>query len=165
MSRPGRTHSLIKRSTCLILSDVMKVILLKDVGGVGQRGTVKDISDGYALNYLIPRGLAKQATPDALQDFEKNKAAHDKAAAENHAKLIEKIKLIDGKTYEMKVRANEKGHLFKRIGASDVAKAIGPFVAPEMISGIETFKSVGEYDVKITAAGTAVAVKLKILEG
>ena len=42
----------------------MKVIFLKDVGGVGQRGTIKDISDGYAQNFLIPNGLAEQATAE-----------------------------------------------------------------------------------------------------
>jgi large subunit ribosomal protein L9 len=44
----------------------MKVILLKDISGVGKRNTVKEMADGYALNYLIPKGLARQATPDQV---------------------------------------------------------------------------------------------------
>lgn len=43
----------------------MKVILLKDVGGVGQHGEIKDVADGYAMNFLIGRGLAQQATPES----------------------------------------------------------------------------------------------------
>jgi hypothetical protein len=50
----------------------MKVLFKKDVGGVGQRGTIKDVSDGYALNFLIPQGLAEQATPEKIATHQKN---------------------------------------------------------------------------------------------
>ena len=49
----------------------MQIILLQDVGGVGKRHEVKDVADGYALNFLIPRGAAEQATPERLASHEK----------------------------------------------------------------------------------------------
>lgn len=142
----------------------MKVIFLKDVGGVGQKGTVKDIADGYALNLLIPKGLAKQATPAALKEYEAQKAAQDRALADQHAKLSEHIKMVDGKTFTIKAKVNDKNHLFKRIGASEVAKAIGHSIQPQMISGADSIKSAGEYELKIVAAHAAATVKI-VVEG
>ena len=102
----------------------MKVIFLKDVGGVGQKGKVKEVSDGYALNFLIPHGAAEQATPEkiakhnALQEQENAK----KAAAEQA--LATTIQSLEGAVIEIKSRATEKGGLFKSIGAADIARAI-----------------------------------------
>ena len=57
----------------------MKVIFLKDVGGVGQRGSIKEVSDGYAMNFLIAQGLAVQATPEKV-------AAHARQEAERETR-------------------------------------------------------------------------------
>lgn len=142
----------------------MKVIFLKDVKGVGQKGTVKDIADGYALNFLIPQGYAKQATAAALKEYEREKAAHDKALSEQHAKLSDKLKQLDGKIFTIKAKVNDKGHLFKRIGAHDVVKAIGHGIEEKMVAGADLIKSAGEYDIKLAAAGEAASVRI-VVEG
>lgn len=142
----------------------MKVIFLKDVGGVGQKGTVKEVSDGYAFNHLIPNGLAKQATPEALNDFNRQKAINEKASAEKNSAIVSNLKAIDGKEFTLKARANENGHLFKGIGKGDVIKVIGNSIAAEMIADIGTIKEVGGYQIKIAAAGATATVKLNIVK-
>ena len=102
----------------------MKVIFKKDVGGVGQRGTVKDVSDGYALNFLIPQGLPEQATADKVAAYNKQTAETAKKSAEKNAELAAKLRALDGKRVVIKARANEKGHRFRwpsrvRVSAGD----------------------------------------------
>jgi large subunit ribosomal protein L9 len=102
----------------------MKVILLKDVGGVGQRGNVKEIADGYALNFLIPNGLAEQATSEKVAAH----AAAQKRESLAHEKevqaLVAKIESLEGARIEFSVRATEKGGLFKSLGVADIQRSI-----------------------------------------
>lgn len=142
----------------------MKVIFLKDVGGVGQKGTVKEVSDGYAFNHLIPNGLAKQATPEAMADFNRQKAINEKVNAEKNAVVASNLKAIDGKEFTLKARANDNGHLFKGIGKADVVKTIGHAITAEMIADIGTIKEVGGYQIKFAAANAAATVKLNIVK-
>lgn len=137
----------------------MKVIFKKDVGGAGRAGEVKDVADGYAMNSLIPRGLAIQATPAALAAHEA--AAKDAAAARSLAEqqLAEAIQRMNGKTVLLKVRATEKGGLFRSIGAADVVKQLaghGTTLPESAVKLPEQIKKTGEYPV-ILAAGTATA--------
>ncbi|HEY8528755.1 MAG TPA: 50S ribosomal protein L9, partial [Paenibacillaceae bacterium] len=64
----------------------MKVIFLQDVKGHGKKGEVKDVAEGYARNYLIPRGLAKAATESALKSLEQMKAAEDRRKEQEREK-------------------------------------------------------------------------------
>mgnify|MGYP001600522421 FL=1 len=87
----------------------MKIILLKDVPKVGRRYDVKDVADGYALNLLIPKGLAKIATPDAVKKIEetkKNDLTQKKIQEELLLKSLESIKNI---TLVIKGKANGQG--------------------------------------------------------
>jgi len=130
---------------------------------VGQRGQVKDIADGYALNFLIPHGLAKQATTEA-EDAHKKQQAHDAALnAKKNIELAAQIQKLDGSTAELTVRSNEHGHLFKGVGRSDIAKAIGNGVTSEMIADEKIIKEVGEHKIKIAAAGASATVTLSIV--
>lgn len=90
----------------------MKVILLKDVPKVGQRYEIKDVADGYALNALLPKGLAQKATPDIIKKMEELKArdlAQKKIQEELLLKSLEEVKKV---RLLFKEKANEKGHLF-----------------------------------------------------
>lgn len=143
----------------------MKVIFLKDVGGVGQKGAVKDFSDGYAMNFLIAKGLAVPATPERIAEMErerKEKEAHH--AIEMHL-LEADIHSLEGARIEMQARASEKGGLFKAITVADIAAAIAqehhvrvpmPFVHTTPI------KTVGEHAIQI-AANPRLAATIKLI--
>src|SRR3989344_4296978 len=145
----------------------MKVLMIKDVGGVGQKGTVKEVSDGYALNFLIPNGCAIQATPEKV-------ATHGKQTKESALKadaaikdMADKLRNLDGKKFVLQARANEQGHLFKGITKSDIAKKIeaetGVAVQSEWIKGPdEAIKNLGESFYHIVAAGVDIAVTIAI---
>ena len=102
----------------------MVVILLKDVKGTGKAGDVVKVSDGYARNMLIPKGLAKEATQGNVRNLEKQKAiaeekrAIEKAAAQKKAEELEKITLI------VKSKGGENGKLFGSVTSMDIAKAL-----------------------------------------
>ena len=102
----------------------MKVILLKDVAKVGQHGTVKEVTDGYALNFLIARGLAIQATPDKIAAYESAQKRETEVREREREALVKSIQSIEGARIEIAVRATEKGGLFKSVVSADVAKAI-----------------------------------------
>jgi large subunit ribosomal protein L9 len=146
----------------------MKVILLDNVRTVGQVGDVKDVNDGYARNFLIPRGLAKVATPGAAKDVEALKAKKLEAsriASEQAqgiaAKLVETTVRIAGK-------ANEQGTLFAGIESSDLAATIsqeaGVHIKPEQLHPHDHLKTVGEHVVTVDLADEVTAdVKVEIV--
>ena len=102
----------------------MKIILLKDVAKVGQHGTIKEVADGYALNFLIARGLAIQATPEKIAAHEAAQKREGEAREHAHAILVKAIQSLEGARVEITVRATEKGGLFKSITEADIARAI-----------------------------------------
>ncbi|MFA7309286.1 MAG: 50S ribosomal protein L9 [Candidatus Paceibacterota bacterium] len=139
----------------------MKVIMLKDVGGVGQRGKVIEVSDGYALNFLIAKGNAIQATPQKIADVEKTNAELAKNAAEKNAAMEQSIRALEGTSVDIKAKVNEKGHLFKKIMKEDVAKAL--FLSPDTIVDFQgPIKESGEHKIKIAFAGAKATVILKV---
>ena len=102
----------------------MKVIFNTDVKGQGKKGELKEVSDGYARNYLLPRKLASEATADAINAFklkEKAKAAQiarEKAEAEANAKKLEGVQVI------VRAKAGEKGRLFGAVTSAEISKAL-----------------------------------------
>src|SRR5512147_1392795 len=99
----------------------MKIILLDDVPKLGRRGEVRDVSDGYARNYLLPHKLALHATPANLKNLEQIKLRQDVAAAkltahaQDQARAIEALHFIQGR------QASDEGRLFGSIGKGDIA--------------------------------------------
>lgn len=139
----------------------MKVIMLKDVGGVGQRGKIVEVSDGYALNFLIAKGNAVQATPQKIAEVEKQNAEAARQSAEKNAALGGRIRSLEGTSLHIKAKANEKGHLFKKITVEDVAKELS--LSPDLIVDFKSpIKESGEHKIKIASAGAKATVILKI---
>lgn len=102
----------------------MKVILLKDVGGVGKRDETKEVADGYALNFLIPRGLAQEAIASNFKASEGRKAAR-KAETETRKAEFERLaEKLAAEKITLKVRANEKGHLYEHVTAAKIVHEI-----------------------------------------
>ncbi|MBQ0078562.1 MAG: 50S ribosomal protein L9 [Eubacterium sp.] len=143
----------------------MVVILLKDVKGKGKAGDVVKVSDGYARNMLLPRGLAKEATEGNIRSLEKQKAIAeekrkaDEAAAKQLAKKLEEI------TLEIKSKGGDSGKLFGSITSKDVAEALeaqeGIKIDKKKIDMKAPIKDAGETEVTLKLF-TNVSGKLKV---
>ena len=130
----------------------MKVILLKDVEALGRAGDVREVKDGHARNYLLPRGLAAPATESSLHRLEQTKAA----AGRREARVNEELAALKGRleklVVEVRARAGEDGRLFGSVTAQDVADAIrrqGVEVSKKQIELDESIKSTGFYKVPV----------------
>lgn len=130
----------------------MKVILTADVKGQGKKGELKEVSEGYARNYLIPRGLAMKATADNLNALvlkEKAKAAQaakEKAEAEEYAKKLEGVQVT------IRAKAGSNGKLFGAVTSEAISKALKEQfdmdIEKNKIVQAEPIKSYGSYTVK-----------------
>jgi large subunit ribosomal protein L9 len=144
----------------------MKVIMLKDVGGVGRRDEVKEVSDGFAMNSLIPQGKAVQATPERLAALEARTTQQKAAAATSAQQALIAAKLLDGATIRMVAKANDQRHLYKQISREDIAREIARekniSISANHIAPLEHIKSLGEYDVVVTLEGHTARVHLAI---
>ena len=130
----------------------MRVILLQDRDKLGKKYDVKEVSDGYARNFLIPKGLAKPATEEALKWLETQKEAEAKKAEEELKKVQEKATAIDGQEVIIPVKIGEDGQLFESITAQRIAeklKELGFEIKKPQIDLLEPIKELGEYPVKI----------------
>jgi large subunit ribosomal protein L9 len=135
----------------------MKIILIKDVQKVGKKFDIKDISDGYALNFLIPRGLAIVATPQAIAkiNLEKEKLSIEGKIQEEL--LVKNLGTIKGLKLTLKEKANEKGHLFagvtREVLADEILKNTRLNLDVEFIKLEKPIKEVGEHKVTVEALG------------
>ncbi len=130
----------------------MRVILLQDVENLGKKYEVKEVKDGYARNFLIPKGLAKKADPQALKWLETQKEIEAKRAEEELKKVQEFASGIDGQEVIIPVKIGEEAQLFESITSqkiSDRLKELGFEVKKTQIALEEPIKELGEFPVKI----------------
>ncbi len=130
----------------------MKVILQKDVKDQGKKGQLIEVSDGYARNYLLPRGLAVEATADNLNAFKlKEKArlaqiAREKAQAQEYADQLANV------VVNVKAKAGAGGRLFGAVTSKEISEALeqqhGIIVEKNRIVMAEPIKKYGSYEVK-----------------
>jgi large subunit ribosomal protein L9 len=136
----------------------MKVILIKDVKGIGRAHEAVDARDGHALNYLIPQKFAVAATPSALKEA----ASRERQARErkelDHKLLEQNIAALAEARIVIKAKANEKGHLYDAIGETEIsvaAKEQARIDVPEEAIKLEKpFKELGTFDVPVAAGET-----------
>ena len=102
----------------------MKVILLQDVKGAGKAREIKDVSDGYARNFLIPRGLAEVATREKRLKAIEEKEAKEKAHQETAEKKKSQAKEIEKEKLEFSLRAEEGGEPFGSVTSHDIETAL-----------------------------------------
>lgn len=144
----------------------MKVILLKDVRGIGMHGEIKTVADGYAINALFPQKLAQPATPEKIAEVEAARAAREAEAAKEAEQLDNKVAALRGKTIAIAARATEKGGLFKAVHEKDVSKAIlaehGLAIPESSIRFPEAVKTVGEHVVMLSSKNNKVELGLAI---
>jgi large subunit ribosomal protein L9 len=130
----------------------MKVILLDDVAKVGRRGEVRDVSDGYARNFLIPKKLALSATAGNLQNLEHIKTQQDAKAGRIKSEAETLRQRIEGLAYEERRQASEEGKLFGSVTAQDLVDFLGRQgvkIERRRIQLDEPIKTLGETGVPI----------------
>lgn len=104
----------------------MKVIFLQDVKGQGKKGDVKEVASGYAQNYLIKNGLAKEANKGSISELEAQKKARNKVEAEilEEANELKKVLESEKTVVEIKAKAGEDGRLFGSIPSKQIATSL-----------------------------------------
>ena len=130
----------------------MKVILLQDVKGKGKKGQLLEVSDGYARNFMLPKKLAMEATPDAINTMRMNdKAAAEKAARER-AEALETSKKLRELTITVTAKGGGNGRLFGSITNQEIADALkaktGIAMDKRKIVIADPIKNVGTYTVQ-----------------
>lgn len=131
----------------------MKVVFLQDVEGSGRIGEIKNVADGYARNFLFPKGLAAPATADAIRKAEARAIveARKQAALDEHAQEL--AARLEGASVSITVKAGRRGRLFGSVTAADVAEAVTDLLKEEIdrrqIVLAEPIKEVGAYEIPI----------------
>ena len=147
----------------------MKVILLQDVRGKGKKGQLLEVSDGYARNYMLPRKLAVEATPDAVNTMRMNdKAQQEKRQREREEAFALSNRLKD-MTIVVKAKGGGAGRLFGSVTTQEISDTLRSGYGIELdkrrIVLDEQIKTVGEYTVKCKLGYEITAdLKLRIEE-
>jgi large subunit ribosomal protein L9 len=102
----------------------VKIILTREVPKLGRAGDVKEVAAGYARNYLIPRGLAMQATASAMKEFERQRAAEARREGRLTAHAEALAQRLGNVTLTFEAKASDKGRLFGSITTADIAEAL-----------------------------------------
>ncbi len=102
----------------------MKVIFLADVKGKGKKGETKDVSEGYARNYLLPNKLAVEATGANLKNLAAKKKSEQKKEEEEHQAALDLKAKLEQLTIEIKAKSGEGGRLFGAVSSKQIAEAL-----------------------------------------
>ena len=153
----------------------MKVILTKDVTGLGRAGDIKEVSDGHARNFLIPKHLALPATTESLLRIQKEESEHQAKVLKDQERFLDLKKKLENKTFTIKVKATPprpngqvgagKKNLFAAVHEAEIAKVItdkaGAEISPKMIEIKLPIKALGLHEVEVRFAKNLTArVKL-----
>jgi large subunit ribosomal protein L9 len=134
----------------------MKVVLLQDLPGKGKAGEIKEVSKGYARNFLLPRGLALLATPTVIKQVESRLEKEKIDESIDRDKLVELAQQIEGREIRFKARLGVGERLFGSITAADVAeelsRAIGSPVDKKKIDIEKSLRKTGSYEVGVKLA-------------
>lgn len=128
----------------------MKVILLQDVKGKGKKGQMLEVSDGYARNYMLPRKLAIEATPDAINTMRMNDKATQERIAREKAEALAVSKQLREMTVTVTAKGGGAGRLFGSVTNAEIAEALaktGIKLDKRKIVISEPIKNVGTYTV------------------
>ena len=144
----------------------MKVIFNTDVRGQGKKGEMKEVSDGYARNYLLPRKLASEATADAVNAFKLREKAKAAQIARDRALAEENAKKLAGVVVQVQARAGPGGRLFGAGTSQEISDALreqhGIEIEKNRIVQPEPIKQFGSYEVK-AKLGSEVSGTINVL--
>jgi large subunit ribosomal protein L9 len=135
----------------------MHVIFLQDVPNKAHAGEVKRVADGYARNYLLPKGLAQIATPEILKRVHKIKAAGDEQRLRETEALEELAQMLDDTAIKVSARVTPNGRYYGSITsthiAEELARTVGREIDRRIVEVIEPIREPGEYEVALRLSG------------
>lgn len=131
----------------------MKIILTTDVDGLGHKGEVVEVADGYARNYLVPQSKAIKATRGALKEAQAMRRAREEAQRVAKAAASQVAEALADSRVIVAARSAEEGKLFGSIGARNVAEAIASYtgvkIEPQFIMLTGPIKEIGQHEVTL----------------
>ena len=145
----------------------MEVILKQDVKNLGKQGDRVKVAEGYARNFLIPRGLAVEATKSNLKSLQHQKKLEQERASRERAEAERVKAILDGQGLVIRARSGEGGRLFGSVTSGDITAAVkdaaGIEVDKRKVELEEPIKTIGSYIVKVKLLPGVVAdLKLKV---
>ena len=130
----------------------MKVIFHEDVKGQGKKGELKEVSDGYARNFLLPKKLAKEATADNLNTIKLQEKARQAQIAREKAEALENAKKLESIVVKVSAKAGANGRLFGAVTNKEISEALekqhSMVIEKNKIVLPEPIKNYGSYEVK-----------------
>lgn len=146
----------------------MKVILKEAVGGLGKIGDVINVADGYARNYLVPKGLAVAATPGALKEWEQKKVVIAKRESQERSEAERLAAQLNDKEVTVGAKVGEEGKLYGSVGSKEIAAAIHEQLKVEVdrkkIEVGQMIKEVGTYPAHVRIyPGVEALVKVTVV--
>ena len=146
----------------------MRVLLLKDVKGLGRMGELKEVSGGYATNYLFPNKLAQPATEGSVKLAEQIKVVAERRIEKKKSESKALAAKFEGQTVVIKARSGEGDRLYGSITAQDVADALskssGMTVDKRMVELEHPIKALGRHDIALRVGGGLTATITVIVE-
>jgi large subunit ribosomal protein L9 len=144
----------------------MKVVLLEDVANLGNRYEIKNVSDGFALNFLIPQKKAKFADEKTISEIEGKKAQSEALRKEMTDKILGEISKAKGKEIKVTAKASKAGHLFAGLDTSKIAEILsnefGVNLKPSNVKLDSPIKEIGEHEVIVVAGEKEASVKVVV---
>lgn len=148
----------------------MQIILLQEIKGLGKKFDVKEVKSGYARNFLIPNGLAKIATKQAIKELESQKAVWEKEEQEIKNKLEILAKELSGQEFKFTLKTGKKEEVFGSVAKSDIKTRIYTDMKTDLHGYLENLevnlkqpiKTLGEHQVEIDL-GKGVKTSIKVI--
>ena len=141
----------------------MKVLLIKDVKGLGKAGEIKNAKDGYARNFLIPKGLAKAATKEVIEEWQKEEAKRKAELEAEIKKLNEMKEILENNKFVIKHKLGANGQLIGSVTNKEIAEVLQEkgFDIDKKHIAHTTIKAPGSYEIEIKL-GHGINAKLNL---
>ena len=129
----------------------MKVIFIHNIGGVGKANEIKNVADGYALNFLIPNGHAVHATAEKVKALQERLAVQKRAVEDRDKKIVHGIERLRGASVRIMARANATGGLYRELTKDMIVTALvnsyGVKIPEDALQIAEPIKKIGQHHV------------------
>jgi len=148
----------------------MQIILIKDVPKVGRQFDLKNVADGFALNFLFPKGLAELATKDKIKALEARQAEVAHLHEVSEQALVTAVKKLDGAKITIKAgKASESGSLYKGVNAETIAEALSKIAGAKLSADIfdlaHPIKTIGEHSLTLHTGDVSAECTLVVEAG